>query len=260
MTVGIYGIFDAHNNECLYVGLSKNIEQRWKSHLKELKSKSHKRKDFVEWYHSNGAVPDLIVLRVLEECEYDNGILNVLEIKWFNKMSPKYYGKKPSLNEKWKHSEETKIKIANSLYKGGKRITKSCVCGSQFTTKIDSSMCLECSLESQKKEFEKKYKKIIIKKFINENKSARTISKELGLSKRKVTAFLKHEGFALTNTGFKGKKHNKESLKKIQESSIDRFSSIKNYTVCLKCKRTFNSVPAQKRKYCSRECYSGSFV
>ena len=43
MTVGIYGIFNAETDECLYVGMSKNIEQRWSSHLKELKSKRHKR-------------------------------------------------------------------------------------------------------------------------------------------------------------------------------------------------------------------------
>lgn len=117
MTVGIYGIFDSKTDECLYVGLSKNIEQRWSSHLKELKSKRHKRQDFVEWYHSNGAVKELLSFKILEECEYDETVLNLLEIKWFNEMSPKYFGKKPSLDEKWEHSEETKNKIREARAK-----------------------------------------------------------------------------------------------------------------------------------------------
>lgn len=80
MTIGIYGIFDATTDECLYIGMSKDIEERWKQHLKILKSKRHKRKDFTEWYHSNGATPDLLMFRILEECEYDVDTLNRLEI------------------------------------------------------------------------------------------------------------------------------------------------------------------------------------
>lgn len=36
MTVGVYGIFDSKTNECLYIGMSKNIELRWKNHLKKI--------------------------------------------------------------------------------------------------------------------------------------------------------------------------------------------------------------------------------
>lgn len=108
MTVGIYGIFDSETDECLYVGMSKNIEVRWKQHIKELRGKRHKRKDFVEWFHNNGAHEELLFFRILEECEYDETVLNIAEIKWFNELSPKYYGKKPSLNEKWALSDETR--------------------------------------------------------------------------------------------------------------------------------------------------------
>lgn len=120
MSIGIYGIFDRETDDCLYIGMSKNLERRWKDHLKLLKSKNHKRQDFVEWYHANGGIPDLLDFRVLEECEDDNNVLNSLEIKWFNKMKPKYFGKKPSLSEKWEQAEETKEKLrktANSNLK-----------------------------------------------------------------------------------------------------------------------------------------------
>lgn len=144
MTVGIYGIFDVKNGECLYVGMSKNIEERWKSYLKLLRSKRHRRKDFVEWYHSNGAMKELLSFRVLETCEYDNDILNVLEIKWFNEMGPKYYGKKPSLNEKWEYSENTKNNIKNGLKKNYFEV-KCIRCESMFfTIDADKLYCRNC--------------------------------------------------------------------------------------------------------------------
>lgn len=114
MTIGVYSIFNAETDECLYVGLSKDIEDRWQSHLKNLQNKRHPRKDFVEWYHTNGAKPELIVFRILEECNNDDFILNTLEIKWFKELSPKYYGQIPSLKNRWTHSEETRKKIGDS--------------------------------------------------------------------------------------------------------------------------------------------------
>ena len=116
MTVGIYGIFDSETDECLYVGMSKNIEERWRHHLKELRSKRHKRKDFVEWFHENGATAELLDFRILEECEKNDAALNLCEIKWFNKLLPKYYGKKPSENERWEQSEAARAK-SSATYK-----------------------------------------------------------------------------------------------------------------------------------------------
>lgn len=127
MTVGIYGIFDSKTDECLYVGLSKNIEQRWRSHLKELKSKCHKRQDFVEWYHSNGAVKELLSFKILEECEPDEKTLNSAEIKWFNKLKPKYYGHKPTVKGHWTQSDATKAKIRSAMMaKYFERTCKQC--------------------------------------------------------------------------------------------------------------------------------------
>lgn len=124
MTVGVYGIFDAKTDECLYVGCSSNMEERFKQHLNHLKYKIHKRKDFVEWYHANGANPELITFRILEECEDNDVSKNTLEIKWFNDLKPKFFGQEPSLNNKMRHSDETKLKISaktKAALKGKKR-------------------------------------------------------------------------------------------------------------------------------------------
>lgn len=115
MVAGIYGIFDAETNECLYVGQSGIISERWKQHLKKLKNKTHSRKDFVKWYYAKGAIPELIVFRILEKCDNNECSLNLAETKWFQSMKPKFYGKQPSLNESWTHSEKTKINISESV-------------------------------------------------------------------------------------------------------------------------------------------------
>lgn len=115
MTVGIYGIFDASTNECLYVGLSRNIEERWKSHIKTLSSGRHIRKEFVQWFEENGSNPNSMRFEILEECIDDDTVKNLAEIKWFNKLSPLFYAKKPAINERWTLSEETKSKISKSM-------------------------------------------------------------------------------------------------------------------------------------------------
>lgn len=115
MTVGIYGIFNSETKECLYVGQSKDIDTRWREHLKRLRNKKHPRQDFVEWFYLNGASEGLLSFKILEECEYDEITLNLAEIKWFNTLVPKYYGKQPSLKENWKQTEDTKKKISQSV-------------------------------------------------------------------------------------------------------------------------------------------------
>lgn len=156
MTVGIYSIFSVETGECLYVGMSSvSIEKRFKQHLKKLRNKSHPRIDFVEWYHNNGSDPKNIDFRILEECKNDSKILNTLEIKWFNLLSPKYFGKKPSLNEKWEHSEETKEKIrkSNYLFLGKEYVKKFCkFCEKEITKNSAKKFCSkECSYKASRK-------------------------------------------------------------------------------------------------------------
>lgn len=83
MTCGIYGIFDAVDGTCLYVGQSRCVESRWAQHLRKLKAGKH-RKDFEDWFIEHGSDESALRLRVLETCAdvaYDK---NSLELKWFN--------------------------------------------------------------------------------------------------------------------------------------------------------------------------------
>lgn len=117
MTVGIYGIFDSETDECLYVGQSVNIERRWEQHKHSLQSKKHVRKDFVEWYHQNGAKKELITFRILEECSPTHDELNRLEINYFNSLKPKFFGVKPSENLKWDYIKfSSDFSTLNQLY------------------------------------------------------------------------------------------------------------------------------------------------
>lgn len=112
---GIYGIFDKSTNDCLYIGQSKDVFSRFKSHLKLLNGGYHLRKDFVAWFVTNNSDKENLVFKVLEECIENDLILNTLEIKWFEYYLPKFYGSVPSKNNTWNHSQETKEKISYTL-------------------------------------------------------------------------------------------------------------------------------------------------
>lgn len=136
MTIGVYGIFDSRNNTCLYVGQSKTIEQRWKSHLNSLRRAKHKCHEFNLFYQNieNESVLDF---RILEECQDDDRIKNSIEIKWFNILEPRFYGKVPSTNERWTHSELTKEKISG---RSNSRKRNCLVCGESFLS-IRAEVC-----------------------------------------------------------------------------------------------------------------------
>lgn len=150
--MGIYGIFCSESGDCLYVGLSRNIEDRWKSHLKTLKNGTHPRKEFVSWFAHKGMSPETLRFEILEEgCSVD---LNTLEIKWFKELSPRFFGKVPSENEKWSHSDETKEKIKNShiaiaVNNGVRYSSKTCPCGVVFTGR-EKSLLKYCSSDCSK--------------------------------------------------------------------------------------------------------------
>jgi hypothetical protein len=115
MTCGTYAIFCRETNECLYVGQSSNIEYRWKMHIRYLRSKKHPQKGFSDWFHDRLCDLDLLIFKVLEECDDTDKAKNLSEIRWFNELKPSFYGKVPSKNNKWKHSKETKKKITQSV-------------------------------------------------------------------------------------------------------------------------------------------------
>ena len=113
MKSGIYVIEDSLTGVCLYVGQSRDLETRKRKHIEKLKNGSHPRKDFIEWFKESGE--NRLKVTVVEEGLTSDEELNSSEIWWFNKLRPVFYGKEPSLNETWVHSQATKDKIRQSL-------------------------------------------------------------------------------------------------------------------------------------------------
>lgn len=131
MVCGVYGIFGPEE-ECLYVGMSKDIGNRWKGHLKQIKNGSHPRTELIEWCFHNGGVESL-TFQVLELVEASED-LGTVEIKWFENLKPKFYGQVPRHSKAWSHSEKTKEKIRQTVLarleeSGGRDYLKPMVCG-----------------------------------------------------------------------------------------------------------------------------------
>lgn len=111
---GIYAITDTKKGECLYVGQSKDLFNRFKSHLKSLKSSRHKRRDFNEWFNAQYN-EDCITFVCLQSCPNDETIKNSLEYYWFEVLRPKYYGVIPGKQQNpYRLSKSTRRKIDES--------------------------------------------------------------------------------------------------------------------------------------------------
>jgi group I intron endonuclease len=78
--VGIYGIKNKKTNK-IYVGQSKNIQKRWKTHMTELKNEKHRNKHLLNSFKIHGE--DCFEFLVLEECEELE--LDAKEEEWINK-------------------------------------------------------------------------------------------------------------------------------------------------------------------------------
>lgn len=142
---GIYGIFDSVSSECLYIGLTHDFSARWKSHLRKLKAKTHPQKGLIDWWIINGERPDRLTFKVLETCSSEE--LNAKEIFWFKRMKPKFYGKLPSLNETWSHTDETKEKLRQAI-KPKSFVSKVCkACKKDFEIEVKRRKYLFCSAD-----------------------------------------------------------------------------------------------------------------
>lgn len=262
MTIGIYGIFDTETNTCLYVGMSKNIEDRWKQHLKMLKNKQHPRKDFVEWFHKSSSTEELLSFKILEECEYDEEILNLAEIKWFNTLLPKYYGKKPSVNEKWEHSEETKRKIGiacsgkepwNKVNKGMSSLVIcdfTCLkCGKRIKNiKPQQKFCSKkCFFEKKAQEKVDEYDyEYIYDLYWNQNLSRPELAKKLGVGRTTVLKIMKRLGIP-RRTATEGLKSSIERNEKYAEEMSERLKSLPK-KVCQYCSKEFSPMTIKRHE------------
>jgi len=77
---GIYGIKNTLNNK-IYIGQSKNINKRWKTHIRQLRKNRHYNKHLLSSFNNNGE--GSFEFLVLEECKESD--LNTKEEEWINK-------------------------------------------------------------------------------------------------------------------------------------------------------------------------------
>lgn len=111
MTIGIYKISHKYTGECLYVGQSANIEQRWTNHKKEIRTLRHRQKGLIDIYKTYGMkVFDFVVLEEVAKKD-----LNSRELFYFDQLTPQFYGQIPSEKNRYQQSEETRKKISDSL-------------------------------------------------------------------------------------------------------------------------------------------------
>lgn len=119
-TSGIYGLYDIRTSECLYVGMSIDIEERYKKHITLLKANRHRRVEFSQWYNYKRNC-ERLELRILEEVE--GSLLRKREKFWFNTLKPKFFGQSPTgESDYFAHNEETKKKISEALINRRKEI------------------------------------------------------------------------------------------------------------------------------------------
>lgn len=84
---GIYKLVNTRTGE-IYVGQSYHIRNRLKSHMIQLKEKTHHNKGLQEDYN-NG---DKFVLEVLEKTKADKDLMNEKEVLWISKLNSFYEG------------------------------------------------------------------------------------------------------------------------------------------------------------------------
>lgn len=108
---GIYSLKSRSTGEVLYVGKSSDLHARKLRHFSKMRTGNHIRNGLNIWYNDYGK--DDIIFDILIYCPENE--LNSQEIYWFNELSPKFYGKMPSIKGEGNHTEYTKIKISNSL-------------------------------------------------------------------------------------------------------------------------------------------------
>lgn len=200
MTIGIYGIFDSFSGQCLYVGQSKNVEKRWKEHIKKLKSGVHSRSDFIEWFNNRDKDSSAFRFVILEICENEYKVKNALEMKWFLDLQPIFFGKQPALNQKWEHSKSTIEKIRKTAKKNSpiKMYPYEClICKEYFVSRrLKAKFCSPyCSTVSTKSRYyDAEYKNMFSSMYLDDKMSLQEISKKLKISYVTVAKILEHFG------------------------------------------------------------------
>lgn len=167
-----------------------------------------------------------------------------MEIKWFNSLSPKYYGKRPSLNETWVLSEETREKIKKTIIdklpldKNYLFRDLTCLfCDKIFHNKNkDRIFCSrKCQSEYTKYKSNKEYDyDYIYDLYWNQGISRPELAKLLGVGRTKALTIMKRLGIP--------RRDSHDGLKRVcDEKRIEKMSEI------------LKSLPKKICKYCNDE-------
>lgn len=243
---GIYGIFDALDGTCLYVGQTKSIKARWQIHRRRL-SNGTALNVFQTWFDSVGRDFSRLSFRVLELCENIDKVKNQREIHWFYKLAPRFYGKRPSENETWEHSDLTKERIRSAIKDAFDKVkvTLTCaVCGNEFEARpklegeaaFCKNPCQRFPQPRDESEFLKATETELRDMYLRLNLSMREIGEAYGVTQPRVYMRFQELGIPSKPRG--------------TVSSTRRSLPEKK---CLHCEVTF--IPSKSiRQFCSRSC------
>ena len=104
---GIYKILNTQNNK-IYIGSSKNILQRWRNHIRELESNSHKNMFLQEDWNKYGS--NQFVFEILEECSEEERY--IVEQNFLDDLFPYYRsGNGYNISEKSTQRNETNVRL-----------------------------------------------------------------------------------------------------------------------------------------------------
>ena len=104
---GVYKITNITNNK-IYIGSSKNILQRWKNHIRELETNSHKNLFLQSDWNVFGK--DSFIFEILEECSIDEQYET--EQKYLNELFPFHHsGTGYNILEKSVQRKDTNVKL-----------------------------------------------------------------------------------------------------------------------------------------------------
>ena len=252
MTVGIYCISDSKTKSVLYVGQSKNIEERWRKHKNRLINGTHLEK-FSSWFDSIENDISRLKFEILEECTNTDYEKNRAEIKWFNELNPLFYGSVPSNKSTWSHSLSTKEAIRKSItekYKGKRIIDTDQICnfcGCAFRRKNKRTYCsIKCKASSSRKEVDID----LLHELYESGLTTIQLREIFSISAGKLDSVLKSSGIKVRS--------NSEAQKLSRRNSKPRPSQRKYYEFkCRQCGILFES-PKKDRVYCGRDCnYQG---
>lgn len=125
------------------------------------------------------------------------------------------------------------------------------------STKTELNLCTSCGTNKQfnqnlcRKCYDSLFdsKALIIKTLIEEGKSIRSISTEIGYSKTKIRKFMVDNGYEIP-------KQSADAAHKARKGSISENALFIDCLICGKTVRSKKKTPDRVRKYCSVECQS----